>query len=237
MDNTKKCKYDYGFEPADYNERIWKGIDCSDPFKIMGPNEKKWTGCYPTFNPKDLGGFNDESKKKDEASLKCAFTKWNWKGDKRTTILEPIKLKRRRTRRAKMKKIMKKVCNRYNDYCPKDEDEEKHSYCDESKACDDGSPNLLKELKLSVKIIMDAFKTVKTPKDKSKSKKKKKPKQLKTQGFQRQYGTPYGSPYSQAGINQRHLTYGRRMAGGQRCLSKKLLKKNKIKNSRKKKRN
>ena len=90
MNNTKKCKYDYGFDPTDYNELMWKGVDCSDPLKKLGPKEQKWTGCYTTFNPKELGGFDDESKVEDEASLKCAFTKWNWKGDKRSTVLEPI---------------------------------------------------------------------------------------------------------------------------------------------------
>ena len=32
---SNKCKYDYGFEPYDVSQRIWKGINCAKPLSLV----------------------------------------------------------------------------------------------------------------------------------------------------------------------------------------------------------
>ena len=246
----KGCLHDYGFEPigADYNELMWKVVDCSNPFKDVSEKEKRWTSCYPTYNPKDTGEFDDENKGKDEASLQCAFTKWNWDGDKpEDYTLNLSKRRQRRARRAKMKKIMKKICNRYDKYCPKKEGEKKKEYCDESQVCDDGFPNPVEDIKLFVKIIMESFDL-----NNSMSKKKQTNKTNKTnkkQSSNYEYGRNgrskgieslrYAFKRGLPGLgrlSKRQLAYGSRklsrIKGGSRYLSKRIkkMRKNKKKN-------
>ena len=221
-EKKKKCKYDYSFEPLKDDDKIWEGVDCSKPFRI--PNEKE---CNPYYDIKNIGLFDDE----DKASLHCAFTKWNWDGDKKITTkkLSPTKLYKRRRRKSKMKKIMKKICNKSEELCPKDENISKHEYCEASKVCYDKMPSIsgiYKDILLFAGIIINAFSSEGIENYFKKKKKNKVTMLNKEQlrDFQQVEALKQGA----ANIQQQ---------GGNKYLSKKKkkkVKKNRIKKSRKK---
>ena len=145
MDDS--CGYDYGFKPNNREESIWAGVNCAKPFEK--PDK---LGCNPSYDI--TSSYNDP----DKASLTCAYTKWKWKGDKKSK--NPKVVFKRKVRKSKMKNIMIKICNSDKEYCPDKITTPRDEICDKTKACDDESPNLSgipRDVKYFAKIVLEAF--------------------------------------------------------------------------------
>ena len=152
---SNKCKYDYGFEPYDTQQKRWKGINCAKPFDP--PNSE---GCNPEFSPRNSGLYEDE----ESASMECAFAKWSWDGDnpkgKKIKGKSPRKMYTRRRRKGKMRAILREICNNDKDMCPGKVNVSKNKICDETKVCDDVSPSIsgwFRDVKFITKIVLDTF--------------------------------------------------------------------------------
>lgn len=164
---SNKCEYDYGFEPYDREQRIWKGIDCANPF-----DKPKKKGCNPKFDFEGSGVFDDP----EMASLQCAYTKWAWDGDeqKGRKIKNPITAFKRRRRRSKMRSLLRKICNSDYEYCPSKNFKKRNKICDKTKVCDDVSPSLSgmwRDFKYFAELVLEAFSEERIKKLLSKKKK------------------------------------------------------------------
>ena len=123
---------------------------------------------------------------------------------------------------------MKKVCNKSEELCPRDEDIPKHEYCEASKVCYDKMPSITgiyKDILLFAGIIINAFSSEGI---KNYFKKKNKATRLSQEQLRN---------FQQAEALKQGFVNIHQQQGGNKYLSKKKkkkVKKNRIKKSRKK---